>query len=69
MGKIRVEELAAHSDLDHSLDWQFDGLTAADNLAHLCPPCHALKSETGWSVKHLTNGTLEWTSVPSPGRI
>ena len=53
---------AAHSDLDHSLDWQFDGLTEADNLAHLCPPCHALKSETRWSVKHLTAGTLEWTS-------
>ncbi|WP_370448398.1 HNH endonuclease signature motif containing protein, partial [Cryobacterium sp. TMT2-18-3] len=37
---------AAHCDLDHSLDWQFDGLTAHDNLAHLCPACHALKSET-----------------------
>lgn len=53
---------AAHSDLDHSLDWQFNGLTAANNLAYLCPPCHALKSETGWSVRHLAAGTLEWTS-------
>jgi hypothetical protein len=53
---------AAHSDLDHSLDWQFNGLTAANNLAHLCPPCHALKTETGWSVKHLAGGTVEWTS-------
>ena len=43
---------AAHCDLDHSLDWQFDGLTAHDNLAHLCPACHALKSETGWQVLH-----------------
>jgi hypothetical protein len=58
---------AAHADLDHSLDWQFDGLTAHDNLAFLCPPCHALKSETGWSLKHLGGGTLEWTS-PS-GRL
>ncbi len=53
---------AAHCDLDHSLDWQFDGLTAHDNLAHLCPACHALKSETGWRVLHLGGGTLEWTS-------
>jgi hypothetical protein len=53
---------AAHSDLDHSLDWQFDGLSAYDNLAHLCPSCHGLKSETGWSVKHLDNGRLLWTS-------
>ncbi|WP_370448921.1 HNH endonuclease signature motif containing protein [Cryobacterium sp. TMT2-15-1] len=43
---------AAHCDLDHSLDWQFDGLTAHDNLAHLCLACHALKSETGWQVLH-----------------
>ncbi|WP_338145315.1 HNH endonuclease [Cryobacterium tagatosivorans] len=53
---------AAHSDLDHSLDWQFQGITAHDNLAHLCPGCHALKSETGWSLKHLGDGRLEWTS-------
>ena len=53
---------AAHCDLDHSLDWQFDGLTAHDNLAHLCRSCHALKSETGWRVTHLGDGTLEWTS-------
>ncbi|TFC78346.1 HNH endonuclease [Cryobacterium cheniae] len=53
---------AAHCDLDHSLDWQFDGLTAHDNLAHLCPGCHALKSETGWQVRHLGDGLLQWTS-------
>jgi hypothetical protein len=55
-------QAAAHSDLDHSLDWQFQGQTAHDNLAHLCPGCHALKSETGWSPKHLGDGRLEWTS-------
>ena len=53
---------AAHSDLDHTLDWQFEGLTAHDNLAHLCPADHALKSETRWSYVHLADGTLEWTS-------
>jgi hypothetical protein len=53
---------AAHSDLDHSLDWQFDGRTEHDNLAHLCPSDHALKSETGWSLTHLGDGRLDWTS-------
>ena len=53
---------AAHSDLDHSLDWQFQGRTAHDNLAHLCPGCNSLKSETGWRLKHLGDGRLEWTS-------
>ncbi|WP_166789775.1 HNH endonuclease signature motif containing protein [Cryobacterium fucosi] len=53
---------ADRCDHDHSLDWQFDGLTAHDNLANLCGPCHALKSETGWTVKHLAGGFLEWTS-------
>ena len=53
---------AAHSDLDHTVDWQFEGLTAHDNLAHLCPADHALKSETRWSYAHLPDGTLEWTS-------
>jgi hypothetical protein len=60
-------QAAGHSDLDHSLDWQFQGQTAHDNLAHLCPGCHALKSETGWSLKHLADGRLEWTSPA--GRI
>jgi len=53
---------AAHCDLDHSLDWQFDGLTAHDNLANPCAGCHALKSEIGWTVTHLDNGHLHWTS-------
>ena len=43
-------------------DILLDGLTAHDNLAHLCPACHALKSETGWQVVHLRDGTLKWTS-------
>lgn len=53
---------AAHCDIDHSLDWQFEGLTAHDNLAHLCPADHALKSETRWTCLILPDGTLEWIS-------
>jgi hypothetical protein len=53
---------ARRSDLDHSLDWQFDGPTDHDNLAHLYPRHHALKSETGWRLKHDAGGTLTWTA-------
>ncbi|MEO6199858.1 MAG: DUF222 domain-containing protein [Cryobacterium sp.] len=53
---------AAHCDIDHGLDWQFDGRTDANNLANLCPPDHALKSETAWRVEHARDGTLNWTS-------
>jgi len=53
---------AARCDIDHGLDWQFGGRTSSDNLANLCPPDHALKSETGWRVEHARDGTLNWTS-------
>ncbi|WP_104099375.1 HNH endonuclease signature motif containing protein [Cryobacterium sp. M96] len=53
---------ATQCDIDHTLDWQFDGLTEHDNLAHLCPADHALKSETRWTYMHLPDGTLKWTS-------
>ena len=53
---------AAHSDLDHTLDWQFDRLTALRDLAHLCPADHTLKTETRWRYAHLPDGTIQWTS-------
>jgi Domain of unknown function (DUF222) len=53
---------AARCEIDHSLDWDDDGRTAFDNLAHVCPAHHHLKHETSWSVRHLASGTLEWTS-------
>ncbi|WP_166784931.1 HNH endonuclease signature motif containing protein, partial [Cryobacterium sp. TMT2-42-4] len=53
---------ATQCDIDHTLDWQYDGLTEHDNLAHLCPADHALKSETRWTYTHLPDGTLKWTS-------
>ncbi|TFD80631.1 HNH endonuclease [Cryobacterium sp. Sr8] len=53
---------ASRCDIDHGLDWQFGGRTDSDNLPNLCPPDHDLKSETGWSVKHARDGTLNWTS-------
>ncbi|TFC98778.1 HNH endonuclease [Cryobacterium sinapicolor] len=53
---------ATQCEIDHTLDWQFGGLTEHDNLAHLCPADHALKSETRWTYVHLPDGTLKWTS-------
>lgn len=53
---------ATHTEIDHSLDWQFGGLSAHDNLANLCKSDHALKSQTGWSLTHDGGGTLTWTA-------
>jgi hypothetical protein len=51
-------------ELDHTDDWAADhGKTAHDNLAHLCSNHHHLKHDTAWSVKHLSDGVLEWTSL------
>ncbi|MBT2518343.1 DUF222 domain-containing protein [Streptomyces sp. ISL-90] len=53
---------AAGCDVDHSVDWQYEGRTAFDNLAHLCRLHHHLKHESSWSVRHESGGVLEWTS-------
>ncbi|TFC36113.1 HNH endonuclease [Cryobacterium sp. TMT2-14] len=53
---------ARGADLDHTHEWQDLGQTAHDNLAHLCPGCHALKTETGWTVKQEPGGILTWHS-------
>jgi len=38
------------------------GVTAHDNLAHLCRPNHALKTQTRWTVARQPGGVLTWTS-------
>lgn len=53
---------AARSELDHTVDWQFDGHTRHDNLAHLCASHHRLKHHTEWRVQQLGEGVLEWTA-------
>ncbi|HEY0260531.1 MAG TPA: DUF222 domain-containing protein [Lacisediminihabitans sp.] len=53
---------ASRCDLDHSLDWQYGGLTAHGNLAHLCRAHHRLKHHTGWTVDPPDDGRLTWTS-------
>ncbi|WP_166790889.1 HNH endonuclease signature motif containing protein [Cryobacterium mannosilyticum] len=53
---------AHECDLDHTLDWQFQGCTEHENLASVCAGDHGLKSETGWTAKQLPGGIIEWTS-------
>jgi hypothetical protein len=53
---------ASRGDIDHTLAWEHDGKTKAENLALLCPGCHTLKHLPGWSVKQISPGVLEWTS-------
>jgi len=53
---------ARHSDIDHTHDWQYNGETRWDNLAHLCKRSHRLKTETGWTAVQTPDGTLNWTS-------
>lgn len=56
--------VAVRCEVDHSEAWAADhGTTAHDNLAHLCAAHHHLKHETAWSVRHLDDGVLEWTSL------
>ena len=65
---------AAGCEVDHTVDWQHEGRTGFDNLAHLCTLHHHLKHETSWSARHLPDGVLEWrspagrTHVTHPGR-
>jgi hypothetical protein len=53
---------AATCELDHVLDWQHGGQTAAKNLQPLCGRHHHVKHEAGWSVRHEPDGTVTWTS-------
>ncbi len=53
---------AVHTEIDHTGQWQADGLTQYDNLACLCAKHHHLKDQTVWQVVQRGNGILEWTS-------
>lgn len=50
-------------DLDHTVDFALGGETRECNLAHLCRRHHVVKHATGWRVRQLGHGTLEWTSL------
>lgn len=53
---------AAHCEIDHTLDWQYAGPTAPENLACLCRRHHVFKHSTGWTVSLVPGhpGHLAW---------
>lgn len=53
---------ALRADLDHTQDWAKGGATTPDNLATLCRSDHTFKHASGWSVRQLGHGVLEWTT-------
>jgi hypothetical protein len=53
---------AKYCDLDHIIEWQYGGHTSTDNLHNLCPGHHNVKGYTGWSVRYLADGFIEWVS-------
>ncbi|WP_157813980.1 MULTISPECIES: HNH endonuclease signature motif containing protein [unclassified Microbacterium] len=53
---------AHRCDRDHTHDYALGGETRTCNLACLCKRHHTLKGETGWTVRQLGGGVLEWTS-------
>ncbi|MEY2847624.1 MAG: hypothetical protein RI885_289 [Actinomycetota bacterium] len=54
---------ARFCDIDHTIPWAGDGLTAHDNLAHLCRG-HRKTKDAGWQVTQARDGSgaLTWTS-------
>lgn len=66
----------ARCDIDHTVDAALGGVTATDNLAHLCRGHHTVKHHGGWRVRQERGGVLEWTSPsgrayrdPPPSRV
>jgi hypothetical protein len=55
---------ATRSDMDHIVDWQFNGETRDINLASECPGHHTLKGNTAWTVTQAADGSgvLTWTT-------
>lgn len=49
-------------DLDHSIPWQFQGNTDADDLIDFCRRDHRLKDEPGWIYRLAPDGTLTITT-------
>lgn len=49
-------------DIDHVHDYALGGATQTGNLEALCERHHIMKHTSGWRVRALGGGKLEWTS-------
>ncbi|WP_221585333.1 HNH endonuclease signature motif containing protein [Microbacterium sp. G2-8] len=53
---------ARRADIDHTRDFARGGRTEVSNLSALCESHHVMKHHSGWSVRQIDGGVLEWTS-------
>ncbi|WP_156762239.1 HNH endonuclease signature motif containing protein [Microbacterium karelineae] len=53
---------ARKADLDHSREYARGGPTTIENLAALCEPHHMMKHHSGWRLRQVGGGVIEWTS-------
>ncbi|WP_105565203.1 HNH endonuclease signature motif containing protein [Microbacterium halophytorum] len=53
---------ARNCDIDHVHDYALGGTTQVGNLEALCERHHIMKHTSGWRVRALGGGQLEWTS-------
>lgn len=60
---------AVRCEIDHTVDAAGGGPTAISNLEHLCRSHHTLKHHSGWKVRQLEHGVLEWTTPTGRTRI
>jgi hypothetical protein len=48
------------AELDHTIEWQDDGKTSADNLGCMCARDHRIKTSGGFVVTQVRPGEFEW---------
>lgn len=53
---------AENCDLDHTIPASEGGPTSLVNLADLCRWNHTVKGNTGWQMRQLPGGVIEWVS-------
>jgi hypothetical protein len=53
---------AQRSEVDHTHEWQFGGMTDSTNLGHLCIGHHTIKSEGSWTVTQDAASVYTWIS-------
>ena len=53
---------ARKADIDHTHDYARGGKTTLSNLACLCEAHHVMKHQSGWGMRQLPGGVIEWTS-------
>ena len=53
---------ARKADIDHTHAFAEGGRTTLTNLACLCEAHHVMKHQSGWHMRQLEGGVIEWTS-------